>query len=259
MAVSVNARIAKCDERINELEAELELATTDKEAAKAEKALESWKKKKEVAQAGLLKSLEKKVRIDDTVSVRSTSQLWEPSSPPSREVREVEDDYSTILNDLQATTPTPSQNDDRRRLLLKNIRMLEMSCGLMHDLGLDEAPTEDLEAHHASIKQQFLRQNKSLTSLAANMYVGLFVNGSHIINHFSDDLGFYIDQETMNTTFHDANTLANMQDAIAEIFEDNPEVRQYFTVASRGLPKLLALTAMATLPAVRPGTIEKKC
>lgn len=258
MAVSVNARIAKCDERINELEAELELATNDKEAAKAEKALESWRKKKEVAQAGLLKSLEKKVRIDDTVSVRSTSQLWEPSSPPTQTTEKpFEDEYSTILNDLQKSTP--AQNDDRRRVLLKNIRMLEMSCGLMHDLSLDEAPIEDLEAHHTSIKQQCVRQNKSLTSLAANMYVGLFVNGSHIINHFSDDLGFYVDKDVMNTTFHDSGTMANMQDAIAEIFEDNPEVYQYFATASRGLPRLLAVTAMATLPAVRIGTIEKKC
>lgn len=253
MGKSIHARIAECEEKIAMYQARYDKADTEAKRTKAMKSINAWNERLEEATEMSLKSIEK----SEKSSVRSTvplgNELWEPSQAVEDKEVTFADEYTNIL----ASECLPD-NSARHRELLKKIRAAEITCGLMHDMDLEEASIEVLEEHLKSLIQQSARQSKTASSMAANMYVGLLINGPTIINHYSDDLGFYIDRDCFSDALKAQETMENIRSAFSEIFEDSPEIRELFSIVSRGLPKLAAVTVMAIAPSVRLGSAPKK-
>lgn len=255
MTKSISARIAECEEKIAMYQARYDKADSDRMREKHQKAIDSWTEKLEEAQASSMRSLEK----SEKTSVRSTislgNELWDGEDKNVT----FEDEYTEILKDV--SLPTIDDSAARHRDLLKKIRVTEIACGLLHDTALENASIEELESHLKSIMQQAARQAKSISNMAVNMYVGLLINGPTIINHYSDDLGFYVDRDVLNGSLRSQETMDNLRDAFNEIFEDSPELKQVMGTMFRGVPKLVAVTAMAFAPTIRLGSappIEKK-
>lgn len=250
MGRSIQSRIAECEEKIAMYQARHDKATTAKMADKSQKAIDAWKERLQEAQDAALRSLEKR----ETASQRSSTSvgmrnLW---AEPEKEVTFAEEpEYTEILESVGGGEITAAQ----RRELLKKIRTIEISCGLLHDMELEDAPLETLEEHLKSLVQQATRQAKTVSGMASTLYIGLLINGPTIINHYSNDLGFHIDKLTFTDSLKNQETINGIQTAFAEIFEDSPEIKQLFTVVSRGLPKLAAITAMAIAPSVRMGAL----
>jgi hypothetical protein len=247
MGKTINARIEECEGKIRQYQTRLD---RDPDDAKAAKRLADWVMKLEEATAESLRSLEKKSSMSG-VSVRSTKSVGVAKLSD----KIIYDPADDLEDDIIAKLAMPAVEDssEARRGLLKNIRVIELACGLLHDETLENAPLETLEEVHKSLSQQAIRQTKSSTALVANLYCGLLRNGPKVINYFSSDLGFYIDEDAMTDSMKTKETIDNIQDAFAEIFEDSPEVKEMVNKVSRGLPKLIAVTAIAITPALRLG------
>jgi hypothetical protein len=254
MAKSAQARIQECEDKIEMYTARLEKADSSAKKASCQKAINSWQEKLEEARVGQLKSLEKSERASSISTLEAVGTLWEEGGDDEKETKEAKgvtfsDDYTNIISSASVT----SDDADRHRDLLKKIRVAEITCGLIHDISLENQSIEELEAHLKSILQQAARQSRSVTNMAVNMYVGLLLNGPTIINHYSADLGFYVDRDVLNGSLRSQETMDNIRDAFNEIFEDSPEMKQVMNTMFRGVPKLVAVTAMAFAPTIRLG------
>ena len=274
-----SARVKQCEEKVAEYEAEVrayeaknEDGDYDKDIAKATKSRNSWMEKldaarekervaqeiaerKRVARENVKKLREERGENgdgrDDAVSTVSFGDLWGPMNPTQvSQPIPIADEYEAIITQNIPST-IPNTPTIPREEILKKIHTLEIACGMAHDTSLDNADYDTLLDTHKCLSFTVKKLTNSSADMASRIYIGLVVNSPVFLNLYLPQIGITVDEKALNTSLHTPENVQAISEAFAEMFEDDPYLRDLAIKVTRGVPKLLAVTSMAFATSLR--------
>jgi hypothetical protein len=253
--VDLSKDIAKAEKKIAEWQAKLD------------KSIEADEAKEEVANAKRLareqRDAERGVTDDVSMSGAGIDEMFnhyprdplgqDPYDPiDPRDSRGQGDGYDAIISQLPAQhIPSPADDEEERRGIIKKIHILEISCGYVHDEGIKDMSIEELRELHKNLAFTAKKSLGSAAALAANVYTGFVVNSPAFINLILPDYGIIVDGDALKANLNNPETRQQICDAFSEIFEDDPYLREVALKVSRGLPKLGFITMMAFMSSVK--------
>lgn len=169
---------------------------------------------------------------------------------------EEEEIMEQILNPSVKRVQNPNKGREERNTLLGKITTMELAAGFAPNEDLDTMSMDELRDYAKTLRTCVMRKSGNALDMITTLYTGLVIHGSAFANNFKDYVGVEVNVKTLSESLANPDNNDQLKEAISEILQDDPALKEYLQTVSKGLPKLLMVTGMSLFGSL--SVIQKK-